>query len=336
MISNKGIYTLANDILYDQLVALITSIRNNYNEDIPICIIPYDENLQKIKSLDVENVFIFDDSSSINKWSNFASQVWGNERFASQKKSAWYHGSNTIRKLCSFDGPFDHFIYIDSDELVMSSLESCFEKLAQYDCVFDDWEHRKKDCFLDVDLITRKYSGHSILDIKKHCHCSDFFAAKSSLLDSDSLGIARQALIDQTEINFINQKGWWDEVYLFSYLSFKFDWKIFNYTLSDRSEERIGNIAGVDPFVERNYVLYNKQGLKPVHRVHYMGYRADEFRRLCCGEDVGIPHRDVFLHYRFLEEPEAKPKVFKKVDAVTKIVRLIDKLLKKLSRRLGN
>jgi hypothetical protein len=61
MNSKKGIYTLANDYLYDQVIALINSIRKNYDEDIPICIIPYDDNIKKLKSLVLENVFLFDD-----------------------------------------------------------------------------------------------------------------------------------------------------------------------------------------------------------------------------------------------------------------------------------
>jgi hypothetical protein len=41
----KGIYTLANDNLYDQVIALVNSIRKNYDPEIPICIIPYDEKI---------------------------------------------------------------------------------------------------------------------------------------------------------------------------------------------------------------------------------------------------------------------------------------------------
>lgn len=336
MFSNQGIYTLANDNLYDQLIALINSIRNNYDKNIPICIIPYDHRLNKIKSLKMDNVFLFENQSSIKKWSDFASEVWQSERFLSRKKSAWYHGSNTIRKLCSFDGPFEYFVYIDSDELVMSSLEDCFNKLTEYDCVFDDWEHNKENCFLDINMITRKYPSRSIRDIKSCCHCSDFFAAKSSLLNSDTLEQIKLELFNGAEINFINERGWWDEVYLFSYITFKLNWKSFNYTLSEQSEERTGNIAGVDPFVEKNYVLYNKQGLKSIHRIHYMGYGSDGFKRLCNGEDVDIPHRYVFLYYRFLEEPEEKPKYLKKVNILIKTMRSLGKNFKRLKKKVAN
>ena len=336
MFSKRGIYTLANDNLYDQLIALINSIRTNYDKNIPICIIPYDDRVDKIKSLKIDNVFLFDNQSSIEKWSNFASEVWSDQRFLSRKKSAWYHGSNTIRKLCSFDGQFEYFVYIDSDELVMSSLEDCFNKLTEYDCIFDDWEHRKEDCFLDTKMIIRKYPSRAIQDIKSCCHCSDFFAAKSSLLNSDTLAQIKLALLHDEEVNFINERGWWNEVYLFSYITFKLNWKFFNYTLSEKSEERTGNIASVDPFVEKDYVLYNKQGLKPIHRIHYMGYGSDRFKRLCGGEDIDIPHRDVFMYYRFLEEPEAKPKRLKKANFLIKAMHSLEKNLKKLKKKVAN
>lgn len=330
MLSNRGIYTLANDHLYDQVIALINSVRMNYDRNIPICIIPYDDKVEKLTSLRKENVFLFDNRSSIRKWSEFASAIWNSDRFSSRKRNAWYHGANTIRKLCSFDGKFEEFIYIDSDELVMSSLEDCFQKLNEYDCVFDDWEHRKENCFLDTNAIARKYP-YSRDEIKRYCHCSDFFAAKSSLLSPEILDRLKFSLLEEGEVDFIQEKGWWDEVYLFSYLTFKMNWKFFNYTMSENSEDRTGNIAGVNPFVEKNHVLYNEQGLKPIHRIHYMGYSAKEFQRLCRGEEVNIPHRDVFLYYRFLEEPEARPKDLKTVGIWKKSTRLSRKILRKLS-----
>jgi hypothetical protein len=44
-----GIYTLANDAVYDQLVALLNSIEVNVSPDIPVCIIPYDERLDLVQ-----------------------------------------------------------------------------------------------------------------------------------------------------------------------------------------------------------------------------------------------------------------------------------------------
>ncbi|MEQ8973540.1 MAG: hypothetical protein RIE73_24505 [Coleofasciculus sp. C1-SOL-03] len=47
--SSFGIYTLANDAVYHQLVALLNSIEVNVSPDIPVCVIPYDERLERVK-----------------------------------------------------------------------------------------------------------------------------------------------------------------------------------------------------------------------------------------------------------------------------------------------
>ena len=102
-----GIYTLANDIVFDQLVALLNSIEANVGCDIPVCIIPFDNRLDRVKQ-EVSlrsNVSLFEDMSSIERWENFA------RRFASVHPEAiktqhshprWY-GGKLHRKFVAFD-----------------------------------------------------------------------------------------------------------------------------------------------------------------------------------------------------------------------------------------
>ena len=47
---SQGIYTLANDVVSDQLIALLNSIEIHVSSSLPICIIPYDDRLDKVKS----------------------------------------------------------------------------------------------------------------------------------------------------------------------------------------------------------------------------------------------------------------------------------------------
>lgn len=65
----RGIYTLANDIVYDQLIALLNSIEVNSRTDMPVCVIPYGENISKVK-VDIEkrkSCSIFTDEKIIKK-----------------------------------------------------------------------------------------------------------------------------------------------------------------------------------------------------------------------------------------------------------------------------
>jgi hypothetical protein len=43
-----------------------------------------------------------------------------------------------------------------------------------------------------------------------------------------------------------------------------------------------------------------------------MSIAASKFTQLCLGQDIQIPYRDVFLHYRYLKSPEERPKTFKR------------------------
>ena len=44
----NGIYTLANDYVYHQLVALLNSIEANAGQDVPVCVIAYNDQVEKV------------------------------------------------------------------------------------------------------------------------------------------------------------------------------------------------------------------------------------------------------------------------------------------------
>ncbi|MBE5229367.1 MAG: sugar transferase, partial [Microcystis aeruginosa PMC 728.11] len=48
---SNGICTLANDRVYDQLVALLNSIEANGGKDLPVCVYPYDDQTEEIAKL---------------------------------------------------------------------------------------------------------------------------------------------------------------------------------------------------------------------------------------------------------------------------------------------
>ncbi|MDZ8189157.1 MAG: hypothetical protein RMX96_30485 [Nostoc sp. ChiSLP02] len=121
---------------------------------------------------------------------------------------------------------------------------------------------------------------------------------------------------------------------MFVYLTLYGDRQIFNFTLSPNPQDRTGNCANADKFVNIDNVLYNQDGLKPIHRIHYMSYSSIDFARLSRGEDVNIDYRDEFLYYRFLKEPERKPKELKVPTVMSQMNRLIQKSSKKLQRIL--
>ncbi len=311
----KGIYTLANDVVYDQLVALLNSIEANVSPDIPIFVIPYDDRLEKVKQEinSRSNVILFDNSQSIQRWENFAYEVWSAHPIANKKvsRSKWYKG-HLQRKFVAFDGEFEQFVFYEADQLAMKSVNDVWEKLQKYDFVFDDWEHRKPTpvAALNIPLI-KSSSTYKEDDIRKKIHDASFWGSKRGLFNPEALMILKAKLINENEIEWINGYGFWDDVFLLNYLTFRCDRPIYNFTLSENGQDRTGNCADADPFVNVDNVLYNEQGLKPIHRIHYMNYLSRDFARLCQGYDADIRYKDEFLYYRFLKNPEQRPKELK-------------------------
>lgn len=331
-----GLYTLANDVIYDQLVALLNSIEVNVDAHIPVCIIPFDHRLRRVKD-EISarpNVTLFEDQQSIQRWEAFAHGFANAHPYAKQTKLAhprWY-GGKLHRKFAAFDGPFERFVFFDGDSLAMKPVEDVVSRLETYDFVFDDWEHAKANnqAALDIPLI-EKTGLFKEADIRPKLHCSSFFGSKRGLFEPAALAQLQEQLMQHGEAVWINGQGWWDDAFLFNYMTLRSERSLFNFTLSSNGRERTGNCANSDPFVEVNQVLYNQQGLKPIHRLHYMGYSSTDFTRLCQGENVDIRYRDTFLHYRFLKHPEQKPLALKLPNLFTRTNRLLQKATKKLA-----
>jgi hypothetical protein len=338
--ASQGIYTLANDVVYDQLVALLNSIEANVNPDIPVCVIPYDERIDRVKQElhSRPNVTLFENWDSIQRWEEFAHQVWAAHPRTSQTRLSrpkWYQG-HLQRKFAAFDGLFDKFVFYDADSLAMKPLNDVFEKLDNYDFVFDDWEHVKPEPVAALNISVIESSGlYKEADIRPKIHCGSFFGSKRGFFDATELSRLKEQLIEKREVEWINGHGWWDDVFLFNYLTLRCDRPLFNFTLSPNGQDRTGNCADADPFVNVDNVLYNEQGLKPIHRLHYMNYSSRDFARLCKGEDVDIRYKDVFLSYRFLKQPELKPTELKSPSLFVKSNRNLQTVLQKIKRTIS-
>ena len=120
---SNGICTLANDRVYDQLVALLNSIEANGGKDLPVCVYPYDDQTEEIAKLIAQRpqVELYRERESMERWDNFAKAAWDSHPTArirwQQAGSNGYHRYGTHRRYCAFDGPFDRFVYMDADTL---------------------------------------------------------------------------------------------------------------------------------------------------------------------------------------------------------------------------
>ena len=328
-----GIYTLANDAVHDQLIALINSIEANVEKEIPICVIPYDNQLSLVNQVIAErpNVTLFDKQESLQRWEKFAKDIWATHpqvlenRF---KKATYPLGHH--RKFVAFDGEFKKFVFYDADSLAMKPLSNVFEKLDRYDLVFDDWEHKKQDksTALKLDLV-EKNSSLQREYVRSKLHCSSFFGSRSSLLNDIELLRLKNHLIKDQEIKWIRRS--WDDAFLFNYLTLRAEYSTFNFTLSSNSQDRTGNCADSDPFIELNGILYNQDGKKAIHRIHYMNYPSKYFKDLAEGKDRSVAYKNIFLYYRFYKEPQNRPKTLQYSNLMVKGKVIFEKAAKKLS-----
>ncbi|CEJ43621.1 Npun_R2821/Npun_R2822 family protein [Umezakia ovalisporum] len=306
-----GIYTLANDIVYDQLIALLNSIEVNAGREIPVCVIPYDQRLDKVQAEVARRdyVTLFENSDSIAYWDNFATQVWKNYPRAQTnwRKRGWseLYRLPMHRKLCGLHGSFDKFIYFDADTLLMGSIDYIYEKLDSFDWVVHDFQYKSELKYI-FD------AGQQLLDtvfadknLQNKVFCAGWFATKKQVFPPEMLANLLEKLnAGEAEVMAV---GGPDQS-LFNYMVLRSGISYYNFAYHD--PERGTGTHWSSQFEMVDNVLYD--GQRRLTYLHYMSIAASKFTQLCLGQDIQIPYRDVFLHYRYLKSPEERPKTFKR------------------------
>lgn len=319
----NGICTLANDKVYDQLIALLNSIEIILGSNIPVCIYPFDDQIQQIKTEIVNrpNVFIYEDSTSIQRWDKFM-EAAAPERL--NRKKFRLYGAH--RRFCAFDNPFEKFIYMDADTLVMNSLDGVFQKLDEFDFVVYDFQ------FADPTKVYNIQSPKLIelFDqnrLDSEIFCSGFYASKQGFFDQNT----REWLLAQLQSSDgeILYEGAGEQP-LLNYMVMKTAMNSYNFAYCLPDGEKTGCCVSSQHFEKRDNILYDK-GNRLTY-IHYIGVPPDLIRRVCGGENIEFPYRDLFLHYRFLREPEKRPIFKESPKSYTEIS--TPNLLKRVLRRL--
>jgi hypothetical protein len=303
-----GIYILANDVVFDHLVALLNSLEVNGAKDIPVCIIPYDDRMEKVR---VEiairhNVTLFENTDSIDFWEDFATQAWTSHRKAQKvwQAKGWQqvHCLGMHRKFCCFDGHFDKFVYFDCDTLLMGSLDYIYQKLDEFDWVANDFQY-KSDLNYVFDLSSPKLAEiFNLFQLDSHIFCAGWFAAKKGILNRNNSNQLLENLISG-EAEILSLRG--TDQPLFNYLVARSGISFYNFAYHQPAGVTGNHWSSQFDVID--YVLYDKG--RRLTYLHYMSISAAKINQLCAGEDVEIPYRNVFLHYRYLKSPEKCPKL---------------------------
>ncbi|MFE7464671.1 hypothetical protein ACFU6R_11290 [Streptomyces sp. NPDC057499] len=119
MPGTRGVYFVANDRVLELATVFLNSFRSN-NPDIPLRLIPFDDNHQRIAALAERYGF----------------DIWADGELLARcdEMSLSFHDrpKGHFRKLAAWDGEFDEFLYIDSDTAVLQNIDFVFDRLDGY------------------------------------------------------------------------------------------------------------------------------------------------------------------------------------------------------------
>ncbi len=325
-----GICTLGNDVVYDQLVALLNSIEAIQGPEMPVCVYPYDDNTEKIQAEIARrpNVQLYSDRQSIEKWDRFFRDVWDAHPNAHQRRLEKgfvpYYRFGHHRPFCAFDGPFDRFLYIDADALLMGPVDRVFDRLNQSDWVVYDFQYKDPGHVYDIssprleELFPQEY-------IKSRIFCSGFYASKKGIFQQENIDWLLEKLREgESEILYI----WAADQPILNYMVMRSNLKVDNLAISLSPNERTGNSVTSKHFEDQDHIVYDR-GNRLTY-LHYIGVSSKAFTRVCAGENLDLPYREIFLHYRYLHEPEKKPNFQGKPKPYNPPPSLIDKIFKKI------
>ncbi|KYC41991.1 sugar transferase [Scytonema hofmannii PCC 7110] len=326
----EGICTLANDRVFDQLVALLNSIEAIYGQDMPVCVYPYDDKIAQIADEIARrpNVQLYDNRDSIQQWDEFVRNIWDVHPTARKHWQAIsgdkYYRVGTHRRYGAFDGPFDRFVYMDADTLLMSSLEPIFAQLNQYDWVVYDFQF--KDISHVYEISSPKLRQvFSAEQLQSNIFCSGFYASKKGIFDLQKQSFLKEKL-HQGEAEVLYNMA--PDQTILNYMVMRGGLSIYNFALHLPNTEKTGCCVTSNHFEVKNNVLYDR-GNRLTY-IHYIGLSSSLFSRLCAGENIDFPYRDVFLYYRYLHEPDKRPKFTTKPKSHNSQPNFATRILRKL------
>jgi hypothetical protein len=303
-----GICTLANDHVFDQAIALINSIAEVMGADFPVCIFPYDDHCDRLAAAicDRPNVTIFQDRAVLDYWDDQAKRVWDS---CPQAKRRWaevtnkpYYRFGTHRRFGAFSGPFDRFLYMDADTLLLKDVNAIFNQLETHDWIVHDFQHRDVSHVYNCDS-PRLLDVFTARQLDTEIFCSGFYAAKRGTFNQAQLDdCLRQIEAGEDDVLY----GMAPDQTILNYWVMRSNLAIYNYALELPSSEVTGCCVTSDHFEMVGGRLCDRGN--PLTYLHYIGLSSSLFKQLCEGENLDFPYRDLFLHYRYLNDASNSPK----------------------------
>lgn len=279
----RGIYITANDQVMDQAIACLNSVRA-HDPDIPIMLIPYSDDYHQLAGVLGQDygVQIYPDLALIERLSVNLQDIFGAEFFARPHQ---------FRKQACWFGPFERFLYIDTDIVVFSPIARVLDHLDDYDFLCYDFQHKGgiRNVFSPAVVDQGEFSEAELQDMFN----GGFWASKKGLMkEQDLYDVFQECAAHPDYFDFSEKTS---------------DQPIMNYMILKRVPRRFnlirqagggaGSWAGSQHFVQAGAQLFDPNVNKPLDYLHWAGYRLQP----------GCPYWDIWTHYRYLRHPEERP-----------------------------
>ena len=273
-----GIYITANDRVIEQAIALLNSIRLQ-DSDIPVVLIPYDDNYQAIAKILQERygVQLYPDLQFIDRLSNQLHQIFGENFFARP---------NQFRKQACWFGVFDKFLYIDTDIVVFEKISNSLNYLNDHDFICCDYQHRGgiKNVFTSQVIEENVFSSYELQDIFN----GGFWGSKKNLISEKILYDTFSECAAHPEYFDFSQKT--SDQPIINYMVLKHISRRFN--IVRRPGGAPGNWAGSKHFQIQGNQLIDPNVNQPLQYLHWAGIRLEP----------GCPYWNIWKYYRYLNE----------------------------------
>lgn len=304
--TQRGVYIVANEKVGDNAIALLASLRL-HDIDVPVYMIPFNDNykplFQKLHTL--YQVQLFPDLAFLENFTQKISDIFPRDFLALPNK---------MRKLAAWFGPLDDFLYIDTDILFFAPVSDTLAYLDQANFICCDYHFkgRKLRDVFSQDAVDR---GVFPPDVVNSVFNSGLWGSKKGTITLDQMYARLQECAENRDY--------------FDFSGGTTDQPIMNYLVLNSIETRL-NIAQVKPnepgswggmkhFITRDHTLYD--GETRLRYLHWAG------TPMCAGG----PYRELWEHYRYLDDPDSRPPV--KKNAMAEPSRPGEKL-KQVIRRL--
>ncbi|MBW4462997.1 MAG: methionine synthase [Nodosilinea sp. WJT8-NPBG4] len=308
--TTRGIYITANDKVLDHAIACLNSIRA-YDPSIPVMLIPYNDDYHQVAEVLGRDygVEVYPDLEFIQRLSENLHGIFGEGFFARP---------NQFRKQACWFGPFDRFLYIDTDVVVFSAIAKVLDALDDHDFISYDYQHRGgiRNVFAPAIVDQGVFTPVELEDM---FNCGFWGSKKGLVSEQDLYDTFAECAAHPDYFDFSEKTS---------------DQPIINYLILKRMARRFnlvrqpgggpGNWAGSLHFVQEGMALSDPNVNKPLDYLHWAGYRIQP----------GCPYWDIWAHYRYLRDPDSRPVEVPTIapSPMTTLSRKAGRLLSRLGR----